>query len=150
MGSPTHWRSEQRGDTLLWELSPRSDLLSPVNQPTAAAIAEADVFPCYHLLRRRRSGPVGNPGTALLHYDSCSRSGTPSGGPTIGWAIGRTRLSVVWTSRGVEPSPHLLLSSRCCPQIGLWLDSPCNTHFGKPDQLVASELYSNWNLTWLL
>ena len=37
-------RSEPRGDTLLWELSPRSDLLSPANQP-AAATAEADVSP---------------------------------------------------------------------------------------------------------
>ena len=38
---------------------------------------------------------MGDPGTALLRYDSRPRSGTLSGEPSIGWAIGRTRVSVI-------------------------------------------------------
>ena len=89
-------------------------------QPTNQQQQQKQSSPPLSYLEKEAIRTVGNLGTALLHYDFRTQSGIPSGRPFIGKGIGRTRLSIVSTSRGVQRS----LTSCCC---SLSFATPCGT-----------------------
>ena len=89
--------------------------------------------PHYRILRRRRSGPVSDPGTALLHYNPHSSEWHPIRRTFHHMGIRKNKIVHRLTSKGGEstlPSPLTAAPSPHTTCVGLWLNSLCNTLLG--------------------